>query len=950
MFNVDPYALRSRVLDERLEPYEIGRILYHLAQRRGFLSNRRSDRTKDSDSGVVLTGISELRTAMDEFSSRTVGEYFALIHNQGKRVRKHYTHRSMYEDEFEKIWEAQRAYHPNLLTDELKYGSIKRQAYPETPDRNRRRSNETHLERYGLHGIIFFQRRTYWPVSAIGHCDLEPRLPRCPRADRLAQRFRIYQDINNVRYRDPVTGKEHSLDDAQRHSLAGYLMGAATRSFDQVRKHLAKAGVPPEAEFNFERGGKAKLKGNETDAALSSSKCLGKKRCQAMDEAERDRIIATLTTESLTDLEMLDALQRDCGLSLDEAALVLKANIPEGHVNLSRLAMEKLLPWVEQGLQLMGTDATNSALYAAGYLPLDVDTAGGPHLCPVPGGITNPIVRQALYEVRKVINAIIREYGRPGRIRIELAREAKKSFAERRKILSENINRSREREAAAERLREDAGIDQPKRNDILKYRLWEEAGGICVYCGKPIGIAQLSNGEANIDHILPRWRSLDDSYMNKVTCHRTCNADKGDRTPCEWLEESDPQRYHLVLDLAARLPYSKRGRFTQRDLVLTDFVNRHLSDTTYISRQVKDYLQSLGIPVDSSRGTITAELRRSWGLNTILYPEGQGEKTRNDHRHHAVDASVVALATPARLQQLARARGGRDNKTMPPPWEGFRDDLAASVAAIYVSHKPRRKLSGSLHEDTFFGPTQKRDEESRVPIEERPWARNWQEGDNLYVRRKPVSEITGAKHLAKVRDEAIRKILAEHLRGQGIDPEAQSYPKDAFTKAEPAMPSGVPVRKVRWVESKVTLRPAGKRREYQYVQPGSNHHICYYAGGSEQKPKWNYRVVPMWDAVTRVRRDGLPPVDRADAPEGKFIMSLSIGEAFLIKDEEEIERLCILRKIDGTGRIHYRLHTDARKAGELTKENLYLSPEGMRQRQARKVTVGAMGQLRWSGD
>jgi len=950
----DPYPLRRRALDERLEPYQIGRVFYHLAQRRGFLSNRKSDRAKDSDSGVVKEGIAALQASMGDEHSRTLGEYLAGLAAEDERVRGRYTHRDMYQAEFDAIWEAQRAHHPALFTDEVKYGSQGPKTYPDDPDRQRQRATESHLQRYGLHGIIFFQRRVYWPASVIGRCELERGQKRCQRADRLAQRFRILQDVNNLRYRDPLTGAEQQLTDVQRQALLDYLMAGRARSFDHIRKHLAKSGLPVDARFNLERGGKSQMKGHETDAAIASKKCLGKAKWQAVDEDTRDEIVTALTDERLTDQEMLELLERDCGCSAEDAEALLHANLPDGHMSLSRLAIEKLIPFMEQGMQLMGTDATNSALYAAGYLPLLVEEGDHTHLGPVPSGITNPIVRQGLHETRKVVNAILRRYGPPDQIRVELAREAKKSFAERDKILRDNRQRNREREEAAERLRDDIGIEQPKRNDILKYRLWQEAGGICVYCGQAIGAAQLKSGEANVDHILPRWRSLDDSYMNKVVCHRHCNEDKGDRTPREWLEDSDPARYQQVIALARRLPYAKQGRFSQRDLVLDDFVGRHLTDTAYISRQVKDYMQTLGVRVACSRGTISAQLRRFWGLNTILYPEGQGQKTREDHRHHAVDAAVVALATPSRLQRLAKVRGGQRNDDIEPPWASLRADLADSIAAINVSHKPRRRLSGALHEETFYGPTQKRPDDQRQPVEKRPWAKDWQEGEHLFVRRKPVSEIKNAKHLTAVRDRAIRDCLAAHLRAQGVDPhDSKPYPKGVFEgEHEPSMPSGIPIRKVRLVEHLTTARAASDSRSFQHVQPGSNHHICYYETTDKRgKPKWVAKVTTMWDAALRVRRDGLPPVDTSDCELGRFVMSLSIGESFTIRGDEGQEQLLVVRKIRQLdGLLYYREHTDARKAADLNADKLYISCDRLRGLQARKVTVDALGRMRRSGD
>ncbi|MBN2082279.1 type II CRISPR RNA-guided endonuclease Cas9 [bacterium] len=983
---VNPYTLRLRALDQRLVPFEIGRIFYHLAKRRGFLSNRKTDRAKESDTQGLLLQIADLAREISESECRTLGEYLARLDAADQKVRGRHTRRDMYLHEFETIWEKQRQFHADLLTEPAKFGSIGPQVYPEDPDRQRARATETHLQRYGLHGIMFFQRRVYWPASIVGRCELEPKHKRCPRADRLAQRFRILQEVNNLRYRDSLSSDDEKLTDEQRQDLIDYLSTGKERKFENIRKRLMKKGLPATARFNFERGERDKLKGHETDAVLGSKKCLGKE-WQAFTDERRDRIVALLIDPRISDEETINELVESAGLTPEQAEAAFGAKLPDGHSKLSREAMKKLLPYLEQGFHLLGKDETDSALHAAGYFR-PVEHNGHAELGPVPSTITNPLVRQALFETRKVVNAVIREYGLPGTIRVELAREAKKSFAERLEILRDNRNRERERAAAADRLVE-LGIPQPKRKDILKYQLWCEADHICVYCGQGIGAEQLKNGEANVDHILPRWRSLDDSYMNKVLCHRHCNEEKSDRTPREWLEDADPARYQAVLARARALPYPKLCRFTQRDLELDEFVNRHLTDTAFISRQVRDYLRALGVEVACSRGTITAELRRFWGLNTILYPEGQGEKTRADHRHHAVDAAVVALAIPKRLHRLAQVRGDEKDRRVDPPWPGFRDDLAEAIQAIQVSHKPRRRICGSLHKDTHYGPTQKRAEDRRVPLEDRPWARDWREGEKLYVCRRLIAEINNTKQLQEVRDRAIRDYLVNNLRAKGVDPAANDY-KAAFQREPyPTMPDGRPIYKVRCIVESNTFQPVGERRKFQFVQPGNNHSISYYESTDKKGDrKWQARVTTMWDAALRVRQHKLPAVNTADifvSPEFKpqsklppvsqgnmwhavkikrddnsvpveyvewkrwrFIMSLSIGESFLISTDAGTEQLCVVHKIKQDQRLYYKLSTDARR--DKDRKELCFTPEGMRKHDASKITVDSLGRIRNSKD
>src|SRR5690606_10830928 len=118
---------------------------------------------------------------------------------------------------------------------------------------------------------------------------------------------------------------------------------------------------------------------------------------------------------------------------------------------------------------------------------------------------------------------------------------------------------------------------------------------------------------------------------------------------------------------------------------------------------------------------LTAELRHQWGLDTILAelpdsPAWQqqselraGEKNRADHRHHAIDAVVIALTNRTRLQRLACMceAGGvrRTGEILEDPWPNFRRDIRDAIAQVNVSRRVERKIAGALHEDTFYGKT-----------------------------------------------------------------------------------------------------------------------------------------------------------------------------------------------------------------------------------------------------
>jgi CRISPR-associated endonuclease Csn1 len=371
-----------------------------------------------------------------------------------------------------------------------------------------------------------------------------------------------------------------------------------------------------------------------------------------------------------------------------------------------------------------------------------------------PPAVTNPLVRQALVEVRKLVNAIVREFGKPHAIHVELAREVK-GTASQRAQRSKDMRERELRRAAAARAIEELG-EKPTRGKIDRYLLWQEQRELCIYSGRSISPAQLFGGEVDVDHILPESQSLDDSLMNKVVCFRSENADKGQRTVHEWLAATNPDKYEQVLQRAARLPIEirnrKRPRFSQTSCQLDHFINRQLTDTAYITSFVVAYLKAVCPDVLGTKGQLTAELRHQWGLDKILSPDGTGAKNRADHRHHAVDAIVIALTDRSRLQQLARRRSG---ESLPPPWPTFWNDAAATINAINVSHRARRKVAGRLHEETIYGATQKA---SGGTKQDRPWAKNWVEEDGVYVLRKPL-EALSLSEVERIRDERVRDCL-----------------------------------------------------------------------------------------------------------------------------------------------------------------------------------------------
>lgn len=976
----DPYQLRVRAVSGALTPFELGRVMLHLCRRRGFLSNRKTD-SLDSEAKGLLAEINANEAERVAGGFPTIGAMLAqkaseLIHSdrrENDHVRRRHLSRQQMVDEFLAIWKFQLQFHPTLLTDQLKFGSFgpptvlnpstgkeELSHKPRAPisRRHQERKGQTDLESFGLFGILFFQRPLYWPKSVIGLCELEPNQKRCPKADRVVERFRILQEVNNLRYID--SGDEIPLNEAQRKKLLDLLAVDENVSFDKLRKKL---GFIESVQFNLERGSRVGLKGMTVDVKLAHAKVFGKK-WHDRDELEKTAIVRLLLNDDVDEYRKIERLRDQHGFSVEQAERALGVDFGTGYSGLSRKAIERLLPHMERGLVYQSqSDPKLSALHAAGYLRRDElkrrlfdnlpdFTRLKPADCRI-GDIPNPVVKRALVELRKVVNAVIREYGKPDAVHVELARTVQVG-AERRKEMSK---RMRERQA----IREDAQTEirnaghAARRDGVIRFLLWKEQGSECVYCGRPISMAQLFGGEIDVDHILPRSRCLDDSQMNKVVAHRSCNHDKGQRTPHEWLAGSRPGDYDRMVQHALSLmkrgmmPYAKYRRFVQKELELDKFVARQLTDTGYITRATVEFLELLFD--DSScvlglKGQLTAELRWQWGLDTILAelpgsPAWQdekagrlsvGEKNRADHRHHAIDALVIALTNRSRLHKLSelyRKGGARQHgEILLDPWDFFRQDVAAKVATINVSHRVQRKVAGGLHEETNYGPTENKTE----------WA-----------IRKPV-ETLSANEVERIRDGAIRRLVIKKLLDAGMEV-GRGKKLDAnrvkTALAGLSLPSGVPIKKVRITKPELTIRALRDGQpDSTFVKPGSTHHLCIFEVEEGGKPKRIALFVTMLEAMQRLKRHE-PVVQRThpEYPGARFVMSLSSRE-LVLGTVDGVERLLAFKTAASTqGQLYFSDQYDGRRSGDQSKH--VFTANSLK---ARKVTVDPLGRVRWAND
>jgi len=856
LFHSNPYELRKKGLYEKLERYEFGRALYHINQRRGFKSNRKSGKAKED--GVVIKEATALQKEMDAKGCRTIGEYFAGLNPEELRIRGKYTFRSMYEEEFDLLWAKQKEFYPEALTDEL-----------------RKRVRDE---------IIFFQRPLKPTDELIGDCDLEPGEKRCPRGDWYARRFRLLQDVNNLLIQDP-DGSERKLSEDERKILLESLSNKKEIEFNKLRKLL---GLIETQKFNLEQDGKIKkLKGDGFAAAMRSRKLLGPKVWDEMPEDEKVKLNEWLV--ELEDDELKEKLSSESKLNEGQIETALKVELPRGYMSFSRKAILKLLPFMETGA------ITSEAIKEAGYKRDDGNIREAVETLPLPQDLRNPIVQKALFEVRKVANAIVREYGKPGKIKIEMARDVHGNRRQREELHWKILENEKRNNEVRKRLIEDIGITKPSRDDVIKYKLWEECGRICPYTGKQISQEALfgKNPEFQIEHILPYDRSLDDSFMNKTLCETHENKDvKRNQTPYEAYSH-DTDKYEQILERVnkSQMPYPKRKKFWQKEINLDEGIKRELNDTRYICRETMGYLKQLGVYVKGTRGKMTAELRHQWGLDGVF--DELGTRRDDDHRRHAVDAAVVAVTENEHLRRLAQSKYSVSGESFEPPWPDFREEVRENVKQINVSHRVQRKVSGRLHEETNYGPTEKQ---------------------GLYVFRKKLEDLT-LPMVEKIVDPVVSGLVKGRLLEKGVNlsgggkPPKEVWKKPLYMKTTKSNKK-VFIKKVRVYNVAENVIPMKDRsgQSYKYVEPGNNHHIeIFEFTDKKKKTKRDGRVVTMFEAVQRKRRR--EPVIKRDYGDGKkFICSLAINEMFMLELDGGAKELYRVQKISQNTQIFFQPH------------------------------------------
>ena len=914
-----PYYLRARALDEKLDLFAFGRALYHLGHRRGFLSNRKSD-LDEKEVGPVKEGIAKLVEVMNTVEARTLGEYFYRVDPvQEKRIRNRWTARSMYADEFDALWQAQNRYYPDVLTDEL---------------------------RTLIYDTIFSQRELKSQKGLVGYCELEPKERRAPRAILSCQCFRMVQRVNDLIIHFP-DGTKRELNQSEREKILEQMEQKEEVTFKGMRVLLRRLDkqIDKEIEFNLERGGETKLKGNVT--AVRIRKAMGDK-WDALDDKRKDAVVG----------EIMGAHKRETlvrrgkeawGLNDEEAEKFSKISLEEGYGALSRKAIRKLLPLMEQGISFKTAENKVYGDLLKGRKEVDKLPPVKLHrneLAYHPEGssgmdLRNPVVMRTLSELRKIVNALIVRYGKPEEIHIELARDLKKNREQRKRISKDNRNREKQRQDAVKRIAQAVGIQNPSRQDIEKVLLADECNWECPYTGKSISMATLLGEypQFDIEHIVPFSRCLNDGFLNKTLCYHEENRSvKRNQTP--WEAYGDTEKWEEMIvrvrQFRGDTARIKLERFQLREVdKFEEMAQSKLNDTRYASKLAARYLGMLygddvRSRIQTNTGQLTAMLRDAWKLNKIL-GDG-GVKNRDDHRHHAIDALVIALTTRSAVKQLSDTalsyqekkgviRGFK--KIMAIPWDTFLQDVQVVMDNMIVSHKVSHRVRGRLHEDTNY--SSPREDDS---------------GKTYHAVRKLLTELFKESDINTIIDPAIREAVYQHFVANGKDSKA------AFGDAanHPKTKDGIPIHRVR-IRKNISAYRIGEQGEPRYVTTDTNHHMeIVEITDAKGCIKWEGIIVDLLEAINRkIRKE--PVVKRNHGSRKRLVCTLSTGDIFRIM-ENETEKYFIVRTIS-KGNVEVVDVLDARKKVDIKADKgswLKRSADKLRQLSFQKLHVSPIGE------
>ncbi|MCX7650083.1 MAG: type II CRISPR RNA-guided endonuclease Cas9 [Flavobacteriales bacterium] len=788
------WELRANAVHQKVSLLELGRILYHLNQKRGYKSTRAEENDDKKDTAYVEAVKNRYQLLKAE--GKTIGQKFfeELSKNPHYRTKQEVFPREAYMEEFDAIMQQQQQHYPDVLTPDF----------------------ISHLR----NDIIYHQRKLKSQKGLVSVCEFEGFHVTTPngkvlftgpkvahRSNPLFQIEKIWESIQNITIKDR-RNQIFQITPEKKLEIFNYLDNHEKLSRTELFKILEikdKSGWF--GNKMLEKG----IQGNTTKALLkkelgdsSLAESLLKMDLSIQKKAQKTYIIDPASGEvkgeteikiisdsciqeplyqlwhtiySIPDVEECKkALMKKFGLDEERAERLAKIDFSRfSFGNKSVKAIRKILPYLMDGFNY------SEAAGLAGYRHFVSGQKGNDQspklLEKIPllkkNALRQPVVEKILNQMIHIVNDILdeergwvtREEREKGyfEIRVELARELKQSKEERNQTFS-NLNKiEKENNRIAQELIK-MGLRATRKN-IIKYRLFTEISGgegkinaMCIYTGRMFSLSDALNGnEIDVEHIIPQSLLFDDSQSNKTLTFRWVNQEKGDKTAFDYMASKGEEALQNYIQRVNELYVNKVINKAKRDKLLMpaskipqDFIDRQLRQTQYIARKSREILSQVCKNVWSTSGHVTSYLRRLWGWDDVLMnlhmqrirelipnpleegiteivewenPEGQKHRKeviknwtkRDDHRHHAIDALVVACTRQGYIQRIntlsAMATRQELFKTVQERNPTFRPTLSLldryfilqkpfttrqveeKAAEIIISYKPGKKVA-----------------------------------------------------------------------------------------------------------------------------------------------------------------------------------------------------------------------------------------------------------------
>lgn len=857
---LNAYKLRVAALARELNNEELAFVI---AELNGAINN----------SSGYLGAISD-RSKELYFNHQTVGQYLMEKLDQDAHfsLKNKTFYRQDYLDEFEQIWECQSSFYSELSPE---------------------------LKKEIRDIIIFYQRPLKSKKGLIDICEFENRqveyevegkkktktvgLKVCPKSSPLFQEFKIWQNLNNLKVIDTLTDETRELELEEKELLYAELRWKDKLSKTEILKILFNKTKNLNLNYNDVEGNRtmatimkaclkivtmtghdeyddAKLKGSDIAHVVESvfsglgydtrfmhfnAELQGKDYYQQPAYQLWHLLYSYEGDNSKTGTEkLIEKIHLLTGIETEYASPLANVTFTSDYGNLSSKAMRKILPFMKAGNKYSLACEYAGYKHSKGSLTKEeiekkvlVDYL---ELLPR-NSLRNPVVEKILNQMINVVNALSSTYGKPDEIRVELARELKKSAQERAQ-LTDSINKATvQYEKYKEILEKEFHISHVSRNDLLRYRLYlelESNGYKTLYTNTYIPREKLFSKEFDIEHIIPQARLFDDSFSNKTLESRSANIEKSNATAYDYvlgkLDKEGAEKYKQKIDdlyKSGVISKAKHDKLLMREADIPEgFIERDLRNSQYIAKKAREILEQMVHFVVPTTGSITDRLREDWQLVDVMqelnwnkydklgltetYSDKDGREIhkikdwtkRNDHRHHAMDALTIAFTSRAIIQylnnlnarsdksssiyaieqsRLSRDKHGKLRFNPPMPLDEFRAEAKRALEQILISIKSKTKV---VTRNVNISKSKKAEKgyNKRIQLTPRGQLHNetiYGSSQRYMTREEKVGSSFDAEKIATVANKAYKEALQCRLDTCNGDPKKAFTGKNSLEKA-----------------------------------------------------------------------------------------------------------------------------------------------------------------------